>query len=613
MNTSPTALKRTSETFPSRTPESEEALRHTAQKGLVHMVAWFGREYPLQAIASVILFLVSGVLDSIGILLLLPALALIIGNAAGDQNWLTGVIFDVLDFLSIPRTVPWILVIIVAVILVKFVMRAVAGIIVGNFAARITQQVRADLLLAMVKAKWALFTREKTGDYIQALVNDAGKTSKASLAISQGVSRVLQIFFLTCTSFLISWQFTLAALFLGIVTTGGLHFFIRILRRIAAAQVNSMRILNSRLIDGIHVMKALKAMGTEGPFRENVLNDVKTLYRLQRRSIVSNEFMRLIPEPMGAISIAVGVAVLLPYWGGSAESLLTVLYLFFRLHQGISELPLTLRDITTGQPAFDFVMNLRDATRNFEERKRGGRQVAAWNRISLDKVTFGHDVEAVLIDADLTIRRGEFVTFFGPSGSGKTTTVDLLIGLLEPDAGNILVDDVSLFDFDNKSWRSQIGYVPQECVLFNGSIFENIRLGDKTIDEDKVRRALKSANAVEFVDAMPRGLHAIVSERGQNLSGGQKQRLSLARALVRDPKILVLDEVTSSLDIETEANICAELQKLHRQTSDVLTVLAISHRPMIAEIADRFLKIIDGKIVESRHIGELNALMPERS
>ncbi|NNE84056.1 MAG: hypothetical protein HKN28_08810, partial [Alphaproteobacteria bacterium] len=234
------------------------------------MVAWFCREYPLQAVASAVLFLVSGVLDSVGVLLLLPALALIIGNTAGELNWLTQIIFDILDYLAIPKTIPWVLGIIVAVILVKFSLRALAGIIIGNFAAKITQQVRADLLLAMVKAKWALFTREKTGDYIQALVNDAGKTSKASLAISQGVSRLLQIFFLTGASFLISWQFTLAALCLGSVTTFGLHFFIRILKRIAAAQIASMRNLNGRLIDGIHVMKALKAMGREGSFQDNV-------------------------------------------------------------------------------------------------------------------------------------------------------------------------------------------------------------------------------------------------------------------------------------------------------------------------------------------------------
>ncbi|NNE83130.1 MAG: ATP-binding cassette domain-containing protein [Alphaproteobacteria bacterium] len=251
-------------------------------------------------------------------------------------------------------------------------------------------------------------------------------------------------------------------------------------------------------------------------------------------------------------------------------------------------------------------MNLRDATRSFEERERGNRQIADWNKISLDKVTFSHDTESVLVDTDLMIKRGEFITFFGPSGSGKTTTVDLLIGLLEPDSGDVLVDGTSLFEFNSQSWRSQIGYVPQDCVLFNGSILENIRLGDDAITEDQVREALESANALEFVEGQPQGLHAIVSERGQNLSGGQRQRLSLARALVRQPKILILDEVTSSLDIETEAKICTELQRLHHQTMDTLTVIAISHRPMIAKIADRFFQVIDGNIVESTEVTEQN-------
>jgi len=180
-----------------------------------------------------------------------------------------------------------------------------------------------------------------------------------------------------------------------------------------------MRLLNNRLIDGIGVMKALKAMGREGPFRENVLGDVDRLYDLQRRSIISNEFMRLIPEPMGAISIAVGMAVLLPYWQAGAESLLTVLYLFFRLHQGVSDLPMTLRDITTGQPAFYFVMSLRDATRDFEERARGNLRAGRWKELSLENVSFSHDDELILSNANLTIQRGEFVTFFGPSGAAK--------------------------------------------------------------------------------------------------------------------------------------------------------------------------------------------------
>jgi len=174
-----------------------------------------------------------------------------------------------------------------------------------------------------------------------------------------------------------------------------------------------------------------------------------------------------------------------------------------------------------------------------------------------------------------------------------------LIGLLEPSSGDILVDGKSLYEFDSHSWREQIGYVPQECILFNGTIQDNIRLGDDSIPEKRVRDALKSANALEFVEAMPNGLGTIVSERGLNLSGGQQQRLSLARALVREPKILVLDEVTSSLDHETEESICSELQRLHRQTNGDLTVIAISHRPKIAEIADRFFRIEQGKIIET--------------
>ena len=204
------------------------------------------------------------------------------------------------------------------------------------------------------------------------------------------------------------------------------------------------------------------------------------------------------------------------------------------------------------------------------------------HELRFDQVTLGYDRRTVIARADFSIPAGSLCAFTGASGGGKTTLVDSVLGLMTPDSGRVLVDGIDLADADIIAWRRHIGYVPQELVLFNDSVLMNISFGRDDITEADVRRALKDAEALEFVEAMPRGLDTPVGERGSALSGGQRQRLALARALVHSPDLLILDEATAALDPVTEAEICRTLRRLAGER----TILAISHQPRIADIAD---------------------------
>jgi ATP-binding cassette subfamily C protein len=207
-------------------------------------------------------------------------------------------------------------------------------------------------------------------------------------------------------------------------------------------------------------------------------------------------------------------------------------------------------------------------------------------------VTFSYGVKPVLKDVSLEIPAGRITTLIGESGSGKTTIADLLLGLFVVDSGQITLDGVALKDVDLKRWRGMVGYVPQEVLLFNSTIFDNIVLGDPAISEADVKRALEEAGALAFVNALPDGIHAPVGESGAMLSGGQRQRIALARALVHRPALLILDEATSALDPETEAEIC---QTVQRQAGK-LTVLAITHQPAWVTIADRVYRVVEGSV-----------------
>ena len=182
----------------------------------------------------------------------------------------------------------------------------------------------------------------------------------------------------------------------------------------------------------------------------------------------------------------------------------------------------------------------------------------------------------------------------GPSGAGKTTIADIILGLYRPDRGRVLLDGWPLDEIDVHGWRRLVGYVPQELALFHDTIFANVALGDRKIGEADVRQALELAGAWTFVAGLPDGVMTLVGERGTKLSGGQRQRIALARALVSKPRLLILDEVTSALDPDTEWQIVQGIREL----ADAMAVLAITHRPAFLEVADRLYRVADGRVIE---------------
>lgn len=208
-----------------------------------------------------------------------------------------------------------------------------------------------------------------------------------------------------------------------------------------------------------------------------------------------------------------------------------------------------------------------------------------------------------LEDVSLEIRAGETVAFVGQSGSGKSTMLNLTLGFMRPTGGRILLDGRDMEELDVRTWRRSISIVPQESVLFEGTIRENVAYGLGDVGDETVDAALRDANALEFVEALPEGWDTIVGPRGARLSGGQRQRLAIARALIRDPRILLLDEATSALDSESESLVKDALERLRHGR----TTLVVAHRLSTVRSADRIIVLSQGRIVESGVHDELLA------
>jgi ATP-binding cassette subfamily B protein len=221
---------------------------------------------------------------------------------------------------------------------------------------------------------------------------------------------------------------------------------------------------------------------------------------------------------------------------------------------------------------------------------------AVKGRLEFERITFRYDENGrdAITDFSLRVPPGETIALVGASGAGKSTLLNLLIGFIRPVSGRILLDSTDMATLDLRTYRRFLSVVPQESVLFEGTIGENVGYGMHEIDERSVREALKDANALEFVDRLPHGLDTVVGEHGARLSGGQRQRIAIARALIRDPRILVLDEATSALDTRSEALVQEALDRLMRGR----TVFVVAHRLSTVRSADRIVVMEAGRIRE---------------
>lgn len=229
------------------------------------------------------------------------------------------------------------------------------------------------------------------------------------------------------------------------------------------------------------------------------------------------------------------------------------------------------------------------------EHNAGKEEVASVRgEVEFRDVEFSYGEETAITGFDLTVTPGETIALVGPSGAGKSTVLNLVIGFLRPTSGRILLDGRDMETLDLRTYRRFLSVVPQESILFEGSIKENVTYGMADVPEDRVRRALQDANALEFIDRLPDGLDTVVGERGARLSGGQRQRLAIARALIRDPRVLILDEATSALDTRSEALIQEALTRLVAGR----TVLVVAHRLSTIRRADRIVVMRDGGIEE---------------
>jgi ATP-binding cassette, subfamily C, bacterial len=266
--------------------------------------------------------------------------------------------------------------------------------------------------------------------------------------------------------------------------------------------------------------------------------------------------------------------------------------LFFQVISYVTKFLKQMQAATLTEAGYTRTLQLIDETTRAEEKSNGIVSPEIGNGCRFDNVSFAYGDLPVIRNASFNIPTGKITVLEGPSGSGKTTLIDLLIGFHKASAGDIFIGNTPVTQVDLKQWRKNIGYVPQELMLFHDDIKSNITLYDTKITDTDVQESMRLAGVTGFMEALPEGIDTDVGEWGTRLSGGQRQRIALARALVRKPQLLILDEVTSALDPKTEASIVENISRLR----GAYTIIVITHRPAWTAIADNLLKVDSGTV-----------------
>jgi len=290
-----------------------------------------------------------------------------------------------------------------------------------------------------------------------------------------------------------------------------------------------------------------------------------------------------------------------------ASQLLLLLYLFAMITRMLTRVQTHYHEFTIESPAFTTVTEMEarcEAAAEPEPTRSEGIELQEAAR--LEGISFAYQDSGeplVISDLDLTIPAGKTTAIVGPSGAGKSTIADLVMGLIHPDEGWVLVDERPLQAEQRRAWRSKIGYVPQDTFLFHDTVRENLLWARPDARDEELREALRLAAAEDFVFRLPEGMETVLGDRGVRLSGGERQRLALARALLRKPSLLILDEATSNLDSENERRIQSAIEELHGS----MTILIITHRLFTTRSADVIYVLEQGRLIESGDIGTLVA------
>ena len=555
------------------------------------ILVFFTRVYPWQSATVFACMLIAGVLGGLGWSTALPVLGVAInGPDPTSTSGLEAHVVSTLQSIGIPLKLGPL----VAAMTGAFVLKA--GILlfangrVGYTVAHVATDLRLRLLRSLLAARWGYYTRLPLGNVANAMATEANRASNAYRHAVQVVTHLVEAIVAGSVAMAVSWQVTLAAVAAGALSMTALQSFVRMAGKAGHRQTKLLQSLLGQMTDILHSVKLLKATGRESLMGPLLEDDTLRIKKTLRKQVVGREALRTLQEPILMLFLGTGLLIGIQVANMPASGALVLILLFARTMTTLNQAQRKYQSMAIDESALWSMLELIEAAESEREDTAGTDPPSLKRSVELRDVYLETEGHVIMNGLNAEIPAGSITAILGPSGAGKTTLVDLIAGLVTPSRGEVLIDGTPLSDLDIHQWRQEIGYVPQEMLLLHDSVRVNVTLGDPSLDDADVERALRDARVWDVVSQLPGGMNASVGERGSRLSGGQRQRIAIARALVHRPCLLILDEATASLDSVSENAVWEAVAALRGKT----TVVAVSHRLSVTTFADLIYRLEDG-------------------
>ena len=490
----------------------------------------------------------------------------------------------------------------------KNIFLYIKNILLRIVELKLVKDIRDRLYQHIQTLSLGYFHKRQTGTITSIVMNDVGQLQSAVGVVFQRLFvEPINIFIFITLLFIISWKLAIIAIVIlplagiTIVTIG--KSIRRKSRRTQSKIAEIMQILTETL-SSIRIVKAFVNEKEEvKKFTGESQNYFKLLLQRARLDLISAPITESFGVIIGVVLLWYGGMEVLSNEGLSAEDFIRFIVILFSILGPIKQMSNVNLRIQMGAASAERIFELLDTPPEIVEKPDAVDLGNFQKSIEFDSVHFEYNDgdDRVLDEVSFTINKGEVVAMVGPSGSGKSTIADLIPRFYDVSKGAIRIDGHDLRDAALASIRGNMGIVTQEVILFNDSIRNNIAYAQPNVSEDAIRKAATAANALEFIEQTPKGFETLIGERGVNLSGGQKHRLAIARALLKNPPILILDEATSALDTESEKMVQNAIEELMKDR----TALVIAHRLSTVQNADKIIVIDKGRVVETGTHSEL--------
>jgi len=540
---------------------------------------------------------ISGILGGIGIGAVIPLFSFVVGqDGAVSDDPISRMFRVVLSLFGISFSLPVVIIALVVLFIAKAVFVYIADVINAKAVAEYEAETRKEIFSYTMKADWPYLMDRKIGHLSQMIMQDVNKSAGLLMLISAVILSMTSFVMYAIVAIGISFYVSAGTILIGM----GMFFVLKPLfykmRKLSRKEVSiSMEVshhVNQHLIGS----KAVKSFAVE----DSVANKGKGFFQeLASARFDAARYNNILGAFLEPFTLAIIIPIFLFSYRNpsfNVASFAAILYLVQKMFSFIQSSQAKISKINQNIPYLTSVINCQTEVKKRLEKAAGDKNFKFDSLLEFKNIDFSYDDsgEKVLNDLNLMIKKGETVGLIGHSGSGKTTIVDLLLRFFNPVAGSIAADGVDISEINLKQWRKNIGYVSQDIFLLNDTIANNIRFYDESISGGDILKAAKLANIYDFIIQQPEKFDTLVGERGLKLSAGQRQRVVLARALSRNPKLLVLDEATSALDNESEVAIKHALDGLKGK----VTMLIVAHRLSTIEDSDKLAVLEGGRIIE---------------